>query len=278
MDVNKFLIINPEDCFKKIGNSKIKILDCRWYLNDSSKGKWSFHKQHIPGAIFIDVESFSDKESDLPHMMPGKLFFEKKMSKLGISHSDEIIIYDQEGFFCSTRIWLMFKFFGHEKVLILNGGFKAWIRKKYKTEKEIKKFSKTIYKSKELKKFIINKKKLELIIVNREYTVIDARPKNRFEGRISEPRKNVIKGNIPKSINIPFSIISTNLGRLKKLKSLKKIFYENYNLENQKIVCMCGSGITACNILFALNFIKHKQKVFLYDGSWSEWGKIEKKN
>ena len=278
MAIDNCLIIDPKDCLEKIGDSKIKILDCRWYLNNLRKGRNSFHEQHIPGAIFIDIENFSNQQSSLPHMLPTKLFFEQKMSKLGISHQDEIIIYDQDGFFCSTRIWLMFKYFGHEKVLILNGGFKAWKRKKYKTEKTIKKFNKTNYKSKKLKQFIINKKKLEFFVDNKQYTVIDARPKMRFEGRISEPRKNVKKGNILNSINIPFNLISTKLGKLKKSSSLKKIFYKNYKLENQKIICLCGSGITACNIMFALNFIEHTKKVFLYDGSWSEWGKIEKKN
>ena len=120
------MLIEAASLNRIINNKDVKILDSRWYLNDKRKGLNEFKKNHIPNSIFFDLEKFSDQKSDLPHMLPSTKQFQLKISELGIKNTDKIIIYDQEGFFSSTRIWLMFKIFGHQKVLILNGGYLNW--------------------------------------------------------------------------------------------------------------------------------------------------------
>ena len=77
-------------------------------------------------SSFFDIDDICDKSSFLPHMLPSKSTFEKKISELGIKSSDNIIIYCREGVMSSPRAWWMFKYFGHKKVFILNGGLKAW--------------------------------------------------------------------------------------------------------------------------------------------------------
>ena len=100
--------------------------------------------------------------------------------------------------------------------------------------------------------------------------IIDARPVSRFLEKIQEPRQNLRKGNIKNITNIYFGEIINNCGKLKSNHKLIEIF----NIYNKKkeTVCYCGSGITACNIIFVLNILNFG-KIKLYDGSWAEWGK-----
>lgn len=264
------MLIEADSLNKIINNKDVKILDSRWYLNDKRKGLNEFKKNHIPNSIFFDLEKFSDQKSDFPHMLPSTKQFQLKISELGIKNRDKIIIYDQEGFFSSTRIWLMFKIFGHKKVLVLNGGYLNW-KKKFKTEKHIKSYLKTTYKVFKKNKMIFSKKEVKNILGNIEFQVIDARPKKRFDGIEAEPRKNVIRGNIEGSINIPFNSINKS-GKILSNNKLKEILYKNKELRKKNIIVLCGSGVTACNIIFALHKIQHQRSIFLYDGSWSEWG------
>ena len=120
----------------------------------------------------------------------------------------------------------------------------------------------------------MNKKELEIIIVKNDCNtkVIDARPQNRFLGIEKEPRPNLKKGRIKNSINIPFEVITENM-LIKNLDELKHLIFNQKKIKKKNIiVCYCGSGVTACNIIFVLTLLGIKE-VKLYDGSWAEWGK-----
>ena len=274
-------VITSEKLFSIINDKGIKLLDSRWFLPTTKLyGIKEFEKGHIPNATFFDIDLFSDINSSLPHTIPSKLRFEKLIKKFGIDRNSHIIIYDQNGFFSSTRSWFIFHLFGHKKISILDGGFNDWIRKKFPVTKNYLNSKKKNYKSTLHKDKLISMNEIKYIIDNKLLinTIVDARPSNRFKGLEEEPRKDLRKGTIPNSINIPFHMIHDRNGYLHKKVFLKKIFYEDNKLnDNNNIICSCGSGVTACNIFFALEILNHSKKQ-LYDGSWSEWGKIEKKN
>ncbi|MBD23371.1 MAG: hypothetical protein CL572_06920 [Alphaproteobacteria bacterium] len=267
-------IISSKELKKILNIKNLKILDSRWYLNFPKKGFHEFKSSHIPNASFFDIEKNSDKKIDLPHMMPQKINFEKYVNENGISKKNLIIIYDQVGFFCSTRVWFMFKYFGFENTKILEEGYEGWIKKNYPTSSLDTKPKKIKSKIIENKKFIITKKEIVKNLKKKNLIIFDARSKKRFLGIEKEPRANLQSGNIIGSINIPYKDLSKN-GKFLKKKELKKIFDKNSYFGNKKIVCTCGSGITACNIFFALEILGFNN-LTLYDGSWAEWGKKSK--
>ncbi len=271
MKKEKNNLISATELKKELNNKKIKILDARWFLEDSQKGKKLYDKQHIPQAIFFDINNLSDKTSDLPHMLPKKEIFKKYLDENGISKENEIIVYDQIGFFSSARVWFIFKYFSFDKVKILNEGFLMWKKKNYPTDNRIHKKETTNNKLTENKDLLENKAFIEKNIKSKNILVIDARSRKRFLGIEKEPRKNLKSGNIPGSINIPYSSLSKN-GRFLNFKDLSKVFNTKLSLKEQKIICSCGSGITACNLIFALDILGYNN-VKLYDGSWAEWGK-----
>tara|TARA_Y100000589_G_scaffold331702_1_gene386468 strand:- start:1047 stop:1886 length:840 start_codon:yes stop_codon:yes gene_type:complete len=270
-------IIEPEDLNKKLKSKSIKIIDCRWFLEKNKNGFDEFKKSHITNSIHFDLEKISNTKINIPHMMPTLTEFKKFLIKNDISKNSDVVIYDQIGFFCSARVWFTFKYFNFKKVRILNGGFNLWKEKNLPVDKIIKESKKGNYDLKDLKKnknMIISFKDLkEKILKNHKITIFDARSQKRFFGLESEPRKDLKSGNISGSINLPYKEISSVNGKILSTDELKKIINKKKSLKkNDEIICTCGSGITACNIILVLDILGYK-KLKLYDGSWAEWGK-----
>ena len=267
-------IISPSKLNKIINNDRLKIIDCRWYINDKKKGKEEYNKGHIPGAIYFDLEKNSDSDNHIPHMLPKKEKFLSFLKKNGVTPDDEIVIYDQSGFFCSSRVWFTFIYYDFKNIKILNGGIKYWNDHNYKVSNKKKTtFIKKKIQLKEKKIMVVNHEYVKKKTKDKKTLIIDARPRNRFLGLEEEPRKNLKKGNIPGSINIPFTSLVDKRGRFLNKSILKKRFEKQINFSFiQEIICTCGSGVTACNIIFGLNLLG-VQNLKLYDGSWTEWGK-----
>jgi thiosulfate/3-mercaptopyruvate sulfurtransferase len=272
-ELNKF-IINPSKLNKMINNDRLKIIDCRWYINDKKKGREEYNKKHIPGAIYFDLEKNSDLDNHIPHMLPKKEKFLNFLKKNRITYDDNIVIYDQSGFFCSSRVWFTFTYYDFKNIKILNGGIKYWNDHNYEVRDNKKKnLIKKKIQLKENKTIVVNSEYVKKKIKDKKTLIIDARSRNRFLGLEEEPRKNLKKGNIPGSINIPFTSLVDKKGRFLNKSILKKRFEKQINFSYIKeIICTCGSGVTACNIIFGLNLLG-VQNLKLYDGSWAEWGK-----
>ena len=268
-------IIDPKELMKIHKDPNIRIIDGRWYIDDKKKGNAEFKKNHIPGAIFFNLEFLSNKEIKIPHMLPRSEQFKKFLFQNNISKNNSIIIYDQTGFFCSSRVWFTFKYFGFDNTRILNGGFNLWKIKKFKTSNINKQSKKTIKNEINIsanKDMVIDKISLERKILDKKCLILDARSSERFLGIANEPRKGLNNGNIPGSINIHYKTLTDNKGKLVNEQKLKKILKNKNVKRKSEIICTCGSGITACNIFFALHLLNFK-KIKLYDGSWAEWGK-----
>ena len=227
----------------------------------------------IPLARFFNLKAdFSDSNSPLPNTFPSKEKFEQSCQKLGISQSSKIVVFDNHGIYSSPRVWWMFKVMGHHNVAVLEGGLPAWIKKGFPIEKRIER----VYKLGDFKalfneNYIINYKQVKRNIENQTFTIIDARSTGRFNGTEEEPRKELKSGHIKDSINIPYKDVLID-GKYKSKEELKRLFESVCNIE-EKLVFSCGSGLTACIVLLACE-IAFKKSKYVYDGSWTEWAKI----
>ena len=256
----------------------IKIIDCSWHMPQTKRnGLEEFKKQHITNAIFFDLDKNSKKNIELPHMLVEIKDWEGIVSKMGIKKDDKIIIYDNSDVISSCRCWFNFIYFGHDPNLVhvLNGGLKKWIRENRKISSEIKNVQKSDYKSFERKELIKDKKLIDQNINKQEFKVIDARSQERFEGKVLEPRKGLRSGNIKNSFCIPFNHCLNEDKTFKKKEDLKTIFKNSINnINDQKVVFSCGSGVTACVLALAYSLINDKYQPCIYDGSWAEYGII----
>ena len=170
-------------------------------------GFQEYCKEHIPNAIFFDLDKNSKLDTDLPHMLTDSVSWEKIMSSMGIENNDHIVVYDNSDVISSCRCWYNLIYYGHNPKLVnvLNGGLKKWKIENKATDsnKVITKTSK--YLCIENKELVKNKKQIDENINKKEFNVIDARSRERFEGKVAEPRKGLRSGSIKNSFCLPFS-------------------------------------------------------------------------
>ncbi|MDC1087307.1 sulfurtransferase [Alphaproteobacteria bacterium] len=266
------LFIEPKTLMSKLGNINLKIFDATFYLPDSGLvAEDEYKKKHIPNAIFFDINKIADPNNSLPHMIPSKDLFSKMMQNIGLNKDDEIIIYDNSPFLSSARAWFLFRYFGHDKISIMQGGIKNW--KNYGgniTQGNVILEKGNYIASAERKELVVNLNEMILASQNKKNVILDARSKKRFLGEALEPRPNLPSGHIPNSKSLPSSDLINKEGYLKSKDEINQIF-SNINVNtNDKIIATCGSGVSACVISIAL-FCLGKTDTPIYDGSWTEW-------
>ena len=140
--------------------SNVKLIDCSWDMPNVKRNAYEeYLKEHIPGAIFFDLDKYSATNTDLPHMLPSLNNWEKIVSNLGITNNDKIIIYDNSDVLSACRCWYNFIYFGHDPQLIsvLDGGLKKWKMENKEVNNNISKINKANYVAKEDKKLVWRK-------------------------------------------------------------------------------------------------------------------------
>ncbi len=264
--------INPEELFKILDHNNLVIIDCRFDLINPSWGYQDYLKNHIPNAIYADLDKdLSGKitEKTGRHPLPEPDEFINTCSNWGIDQHKQVVVYDTTSGSFAGRLWWMLKYFGHLKVAILNGGFSAWQRNGYsqasgQTHNQPSKFIGT--PDPELMK---TTSQMETIIFNPDYTIIDARSRERYLG-LEEPLDKVA-GRIPNSINFFHQNNLDSNGKLLPFAELQDKYNDLLEGKNDTSkVVYCGSGVTSCLNFAVMQHIGIKP-IKLYPGSWSEW-------
>jgi thiosulfate/3-mercaptopyruvate sulfurtransferase len=259
---------------EKIDN--VKIIDCSWHMPQAQRnGLEEYNKDHIPNAIFFDLDKNSKINTDLPHMLTDIKSWEKIMGDMGIENKDEIVVYDNSDVISSCRCWYNLIYFGHNPKLVhvLDGGFKKWKKENKITNNKEVIIRTSVYSCKENTELVKNKKQIDENINTKEFNVVDARSRERFEGKVAEPRKGLRSGSIKNSFCLPFSELINDDHTFVSKDKIKAQF-ELFKLDlNKNIVFSCGSGVTASVLALAYSLINDKYMPTIYDGSWSEYGR-----
>jgi len=258
--------------------NKVKIIDASWHLVKNRNAVEEYNNEHIENAIFFDLEKHSNQQKNLPHnhFLPKKKDWEKTLSKMGISNNDKVVIYDDSDLISSCRCWFQFLYFGHssELVFILDGGLKKWKIENRKITNEKAKIKSSKYFAKENAHMVKTKLQIEKNIKKKEFKIFDARSKERFDGKVKEPRPGVKSGSIEGSICLPYSecINPKDNSFLDKKIMAKK--FKSLGVIDSNTVFSCGSSVTASVLGVAYSLINNKYMPIIYIGSWSEYGKI----
>ena len=255
-----------------------KIIDASWHLPSESRDPYlEYEQDHIPNSVFFDLDDTSEKDTDLPHMLPSEEKWSESISRLGISNNDKILIYDNSKLYSACRCWFSLLYFGHdiEKLYILNGGLKKWKQENKTTTNEKTNIARSNYKAQEKSSYVFKMRQINENIKSNNFVVVDARSLRRFNGDIDEPRKGLRKGNIKNSICLPYGeCINQTTNEFKTNHELKLIFEKIMKIKNNnKFVFTCGSGVTASVLAYAYRIINNQYEPIIYDGSWSEYGK-----
>ena len=254
-----------------LGDPATVVVDGSYYLSTQNRdAKAEYNAGHIPGAVFFDINTIADTETDLPHMLPGATAFAKAVGALGIAETDTIVVYDGSGLFSAPRVWWTFRIFGAKNVYILDGGLPAWKAESRPIEAgEVKRAPKT-FKAEFDTGTVAMVADIQMAVNDRSAQILDARSAGRFAGREAEPRPGLRPGHMPGALNLPFTDIVEN-GRLASRDKIAAAFAKAGVDTDKPIITTCGSGVTAVVLALGLDALG-KGPARVYDGSWSEWG------
>jgi len=247
-----------------------------------AQGRDNYQKQHLTKALYVDLDTDlahvpENAANGGRHPLPTPHDFGILLGKLGISAQSHVVVYDDKnGANAAARFWWMLTAAGHTKVQVLDGGFKAAVDAGFpvSSDTERPQYSDPYaFTNWQLPLATINE--VEVAASDKDSMVIDVRDANRYNG-LTEPI-DLIAGHIPGAINIPFSGNLDSNGMFLSATALKEKYTNALgNINPQNVIVHCGSGVTACHTLLAMDYAGLPIPK-LYVGSWSEWSRSGKK-
>ncbi|HEY8575069.1 MAG TPA: 3-mercaptopyruvate sulfurtransferase [Devosia sp.] len=263
--------VTTEWLAQNLNDANVVVVDGSWHMpNAARNAQAEYLAGHIPGAVFFDIDGIADTTTDLPHMLPAPNDFARMVGALGISDSMTIVIYDELGVFSAPRVWWTFKAMGAQDARILAGGGPKWRAERRPTEAGLVSRPRQIFEAHFDPELVADIEFVRERSRDGEAQIADARPAPRFHAEVPEPRPGLRSGHIPRSLNVPVSLL-TEAGQMKPAGELQQLFAERGLDLDQPIITSCGSGITASTLALALK-LAGAEDVAVYDGSWTEWG------
>jgi thiosulfate/3-mercaptopyruvate sulfurtransferase len=242
----------------------LRMIDVRWYPT-GRPGREAYLEGHIPGGVYVDLDSeVTGVGGPGRHPLPTREQFERAMRKAGVSRGSRVVVYDDSGGSIAARIRFLLRLFGHDEVAVLDGGLAAWGEP---LSKETAGPAEGDFKAAEPAKG----ETLDFEQVSArppEWLLIDARAPERYEGK-HEPL-DPQAGHIPGAVNACWAENLGPGGRFLPSSELRKRYEERGADDSKEIVVYCGSGVTACHDLLALELAGFSNTK-LYAGSWSDW-------
>lgn len=266
--VNDSVVVSAQWLNENISNPEIAIADCRFSLAQPQLGYTQYTQAHISGAFYLDLNqdlSSPVQEHGGRHPLPEPDKFAQKLSSMGVTSQTLVIAYDDSRLAFATRLWWLLRYFGHQRVAVLDGGFTGWQKAGYPVSQEIPPTRTGNFIPQVQPEMAVD---YTYVAKNKDLSttkLIDSRERDRYLG-VSEPI-DPVAGHIPGAINYPWQEVTDDLGYLRSLAEQKARWQE---LETQEIIVYCGSGVTACVNLFSLE-LAGIDNAKLYPGSWSDW-------
>ncbi len=256
-------------------NRSIEIVDCRFALADVNLGRQQYQTDHIPGSHYLDLNG--DLSSPVGkhggrHPLPDPTVLGDKLGAIGIDSDTLVIAYDDSRFAFAARLWWLLRYYGHDRVAVLDGGYSNWVKAGYPTTSELPQpAAQGNFKPQPQADWIVDIETVRKIQHSPAHLLIDSREPDRYLGK-TEPI-DPLAGHIPSAVNYPWQDVSTPDGFVLPIES-QQARWSAISPEVEPIV-YCGSGVTACVNLLSLNIasidLPANQRAKLYAGSWSDW-------
>jgi thiosulfate/3-mercaptopyruvate sulfurtransferase len=264
-------LIDADTLAARFDDAELAIVDCRFDLADTGAGEAAYEKSHIPGAVYAHLDrdlSGVKTGRNGRHPLPVASDLAQTLGRLGIDRATQVVAYDQESGMYASRLWWLLRWMGHDAVAVLDGGWTAWLAGRRKTVAGVETRAARTFVGEPNAAMIASAEEVAGLASSPDVRLVDARAPERYRGDV-EPL-DPVAGHIPGAINRFFQ---DNLsgGRFRSPNELRAaLLAATGAADGSQIVSYCGSGVTACHNLLALEHAG-LPGARLYPGSWSEW-------
>ena len=249
------------------------IIDCRFWLDDTEKGRLDYLESHIPGAFYAHLNE--DLSGPIVvgktgrHPLPDVAVLSQKLGSWGIGSETQVVVYDDRSGMIAARLWWLLHWMGHENVAVLDGGFPAWVASGYPQDNQKPTPKSSKFTPKIQTQMITNVEGVLNQFGDMDYILIDSRASERYLGK--EEPIDPVAGHIPGAVNYPFERNIDANGNFQLKQVIKGRFVTLFGgIPAINATFYCGSGVTAAVNVLAV-FHSGLGMPRLYAGSWSEW-------
>jgi thiosulfate/3-mercaptopyruvate sulfurtransferase len=264
-------LVRTSELASLLGTPGLIIADCRFDLANADAGRAAYMAGHIPGAVFASMEhdlAAPRSPGTGRHPLPSPGEFAGVLGRWGFTAASRVVAYDQAGGAGAARLWWMLRARGHAPVQVLDGGWAAWVADGGAVSTAVPAITPTRVPELEFGG-IVGTAEVAAGLARRDMALVDARAPERFSGR--SETVDPVAGHVPGALNHPYADNLDAQQRWLAPAELRRRWAPRFaEAANRPMVMMCGSGVTACHNLLALELAGH-HGARLYAGSWSEW-------
>lgn len=263
------MLVSPEWLATNSALENVVIVDCRFSLADPPLGYQQYLEGHVPGSYYLDLNQ--DLASPVQphggrHPLPEISTLAAKLSRMGVTAETLVVAYDDSRFAFASRLWWLLNYMGHDRTAILDGGFSAYQAADLPLTQDTPAERSGAFVPRLQPTLAVDRIGVRRRQTQPSIKLIDSREGDRYRGE-REPI-DPVAGHIPGAVNYPWQQVTDEGGRLLSPQDLQQYWSEVATAD--EIIVYCGSGVTACVNLFALESAGI-QTGKLYVGSWSDW-------
>jgi thiosulfate/3-mercaptopyruvate sulfurtransferase len=267
-------LIAAETLAESLGDPGIRVFDCRYDLVRPDAGRELYLEAHLPGATYAGL----DRDLSAPttvtsgrHPLPDPEIFARRLREWGVGDDSTVVAYDEGSGMYAARLWWMLRWLGHDDVAVLDGGYARWRSLGLPVTQAVPARRPGSFAARPRTDFTVDAAQVLAIGRDRARRLLDARAPERYRGEV-EPI-DAVAGHVPGARNHPFAASLDASGRFRSSDELRHTLLASLDgVPAERTVAMCGSGVTACHLLLALEHAG-LPGARLYAGSWSEWSR-----
>ena len=258
----------------------LRVVDMRGYVRTTDLGEGAQHADyvgateeydagHVPGAVYIDwTVDIVDPHHPVKAQLAPPERFAATMARQGIGRETDVVVVDHTGGNFATRLWWALRYYGHDRVAVLEGGHNKWVTEGRPLARDTPQVEPAEFTPAPRPELLADADTVLAGIGRAGVSIVDARDRGQYTGEI---RRGARGGRVPSAVHLPAKSLFNADGTWKPLADLQAAITASGIEADDRVIAYCNGGVTATAVLFALHQVGHRNYAN-YDGSWNEWG------